>query len=104
MPSILAEIEIQQTLEKQRAEAASRAEQLRKAEEEEKNRLAQQAAKEKEEAAAREMYMSMKEAKLAAEREVWERGYELLEIYIYMKRWELWMWQKIDVCMGKGGE
>eukprot|EP00047_Mylnosiga_fluctuans_P004013 m.232261 g.232261 ORF g.232261 m.232261 type:complete len:492 (+) comp12327_c0_seq1:38-1513(+) len=66
---VLAELEIQETLAKQRAAAEAAAETLRKQEEEARAALEAAAAKDRQDQIERETYMTMKEAKLAAERE-----------------------------------
>lgn len=62
---ILAEIQIQEALEREKAAAAARAEKLRKEAEEEKQKLAEQERQEKLEREQRELYMSKKEAEAA---------------------------------------
>ena len=66
---VLAEIAVQQDIERRAAEAARKEAELRRLEEEEKEKMAAQLEKEREEAAERELYMTMKQARQAAEKE-----------------------------------
>ncbi|EDQ84294.1 uncharacterized protein MONBRDRAFT_30425 [Monosiga brevicollis MX1] len=66
---ILAEIQIQEEIERQTAEQARKAEELRIRELEEQRKLQEAALRERQAQIEREQYMSMKEARLAAEAE-----------------------------------
>eukprot|EP00039_Didymoeca_costata_P024748 m.11331 g.11331 ORF g.11331 m.11331 type:complete len:438 (-) comp4421_c0_seq1:101-1414(-) len=74
---ILAEIQIQQDLEKQKLEEEAAAEAIRKQEEEDAKRIEEEKARARQEALEREQYMTLKEAKKAQEEE--ERRVKQLE-------------------------
>ena len=67
---LLAELEVKKQIEQQKAEAARKAIEIEKLEEEHRQRLETEKARLKAEAAERETYMTLKEAKKAAELEV----------------------------------